>query len=534
MLSTALALGAMATLAAEPLIDRSMPNVVFVFTDDQDWVLGSMEAMPNTRRLIMEEGTTMTNAFATTPICCPSRAEVQTGRYMHNTKVFGNACGGTDWQDGPEKFNVGWYAQQQGYATLYAGKYLNNYGSAAVGGVAHVPRGWNQWLGLVGNSKYWNYSISNNGVEEKHGHDYSVDYYTDLVANQSLAFLKNATDNALPFFMMLGTPASHGNNDPAPQYEQSYAGRTAPRSASWNKAPQPDKHWLLRSVQPMDANHINVSDVYYQRRFSVLRSVDDLVVRLMAALEQSQQLDNTYILYSSDHGYHLGQFGMIYDKRMPYDSDTRVPLFLRGPNVPKNMTLPNLVGHIDIAPTILDMMGIKTPANMDGRSWLPLLSSPSTEWRDTLLVEYSSDGHAPMGHALSEEEWELVHFPHTAINTAAVPCSADASDSMSIVGACSCTRKLPDGTIADTSPCDIVNNTYACVRTMQDSVNSLYCQFDDDDNFVEYYDLALDPWSVTNLASSTSAAELKRLSAMLDSYRRCEGEGCFNPMPSSV
>ena len=122
--------------------------------------------------------------------------------------------------------------------------------------------------------------MSNNGVEEKHGNDYTLDYFTDRLANRTLEFMKNATAQGdVPFFVMVGTPACHGPNDQAPQYNQTYAGRVAPRLPSWNKAPQPDKHWLLRQIIPMDSGHANVSDVYFQRRWSVLRSVDDLVER---------------------------------------------------------------------------------------------------------------------------------------------------------------------------------------------------------------------------------------------------------------
>ena len=204
-----------------------------------------------------------------------------------------------------------------------------------VGGLGRWPQGWDQWYGLQGNSKYYNYLVSNNGKTEQHGSDYHKDYFTDRLLNRSLEFLANATaeGNDAPFFMMIGTPASHGPNDPAPQYEQTYAGMTSPRVPSWNKAPQPDKHWLLRQIVPMDDVHINVSDIFFQRRWSVLRSVDDMVESLHDFLVSKNEWDNTFFLYSSDHGYHLGEFGMLYDKRMLYETDIRVPLFVKGPGI---------------------------------------------------------------------------------------------------------------------------------------------------------------------------------------------------------
>lgn len=244
---------------------------------------------------------------------------------MHNTEVYGNDCGGEAFINGPEKLNVATYAKSLGYTTFYAGKYLNTYGSSNVGGLARIPDGWDQWYGLQGNSKYYGYSVSNNGVEEKHGSDYTTDYFTDRLANRTLDFFANATKTGAPFFAMVGTPACHGPNDQAPQYMQTCecamrprnpmscvpslsdahahcprmhtdAGKVAPRVPSWNKAPQPDKHWLLRQIVAMDSGHINVSDVTFQRRWSVLRSVDDLVERWVNFLTEAGVMDNTYFL----------------------------------------------------------------------------------------------------------------------------------------------------------------------------------------------------------------------------------------------
>jgi arylsulfatase A-like enzyme len=297
-----LALAAALPFAAA-LPQQLQHNVIMVLTDDQDILLGSMDPngpMQKTRKLVVDKGAYFTNGFATTPICCPSRAEITSGRYMHNTRVYGNDCGGMEWVNGPEKLNMATYLSNAGYTTFYAGKYLNNYGSAKVGGCAHVPPGWDQcgqqrafcrpflpphtksisdkaarvvppfvarrWYGLVGNSKYYGYTVctGNNG-SEVHGQDYATDYFTDRIANRTLEFLANVTAHKSPFFAMTGTPASHGPNDPAPQYSETYANMKSPRLPSWNVAPNPDKHYLLRHVLPMDEQHANVSDVFFQR-----------------------------------------------------------------------------------------------------------------------------------------------------------------------------------------------------------------------------------------------------------------------------
>eukprot|EP00912_Choanoflagellata_sp_UC4_P000617 UC4_evm9s379 len=387
----------------------SKPNVLFLLTDDQDLVLGSMDPdgpMQKTRKLVIEKGVW---------------AEIQTGRYMHNTKVYGNDCGGQDFIDGPEKLNVGFYAKLHGYTTFYAGKYLNNYGSPKVGGLSRIPPGWDQWYGLEGNSK-------------------------------TLEFLANATKNRdVPFFAMMGTPACHGPNDPAPQYLQTYAGRSSPRTPSWNKAPQPNKHWLLRQIVPMDEAHANTSDIYFARRWSVLRSVDDMVEKLFAFLRERNVLDNTFFLYTGDHGYHLGQFGMLYDKRMLYETDIRTPLFAFGPGIPAGLIVNESAVHVDLAPTILDMMGIPTPEQMDGRSWLALAQNRSDKPapRNKFMVEYSGGGQPEWAEAQDDDG--IFYTPGCT--------NVDKSNEALLGCHVSCTVGALSGVVMDISPCDGRNNS---------------------------------------------------------------------------
>merc|ERR1719230_2467301 len=115
-------------------------------------------------------------------------------------------------------------------------------------------------------------------------------------------------------------------------------------------------------------------DELMRARWGVLLSIDDLVAGIVHTLADIGELDNTYIFFSSDHGYHLGQFRIPIEKMLPYETDIRIPLFMRGPGIKPGTELDEMVANIDIAPTILDLAGIDVPPIMDGQSMAHLLT----------------------------------------------------------------------------------------------------------------------------------------------------------------
>lgn len=129
----------------------------------------------------------------TSPLCCPSRSSILTGQYVHNHHAKNNSlsggCSSSSWQQGPEKRSISTYMKSMGYKTFFGGKYLNRYGNPQVGGPQHVPPGWDEWYGLVGNSRYYNYTLSVNGQPEKHGDSYGPDYLTDLLVSTCTSLL---------------------------------------------------------------------------------------------------------------------------------------------------------------------------------------------------------------------------------------------------------------------------------------------------------------------------------------------------------
>ncbi|KAK7456546.1 hypothetical protein BaRGS_00039344 [Batillaria attramentaria] len=350
------------------------PNIVLIMTDDQDVLLGSLKAMPKLHDLLVNEGAYFNNSFTSTPMCCPSRSSTLTGLYVHNHNVYTNNdnCSSPQWQEEHEPRTFATYLQKGGYRTGYFGKYLNKYDGE------RTPVGWDQWVGLVRNSRFYNYTLNYQGSLQKHYDNYYNDYLTDLIANDSVAFFKRSKRSfpqSNPVMMFLSVPAPHGPEDAAPQYQHMFVNNTDHRTASWNLAPNDDKQWLLRQMQPLTPQYKLFTDLLQRRRLQTLQSVDDLVEKVYHELAMLGELDNTYLIFTSDHGYHLGQFGLVKGKSLAYDFDVRVPLVIRGPGIKAGSVIRNVAANVDLAPTILSMAGMEVPGHMDGTSLLDVLKA---------------------------------------------------------------------------------------------------------------------------------------------------------------
>lgn len=476
------------------------PNIVLILTDDLDVAIGGLNPLNKTKKLIGDAGMTFTNAFVASPLCCPSRASILTGKYPHNHHVINNTldgnCSSKAWQKSEEPHTFpALLKASAGYQTFFAGKYLNQYGHSEAGGVEHVPLGWSYWVGLDKNSKYYNYTLSVNGKAQKHGADYSKDYLTDLLANMSLDFLQYKTSYQ-PFFMMVSTPAPHSPWTAAPQYQNSFKNTKAPRDPNFNIHGK-DKHWLIRQAKtPMSNSSIQFLDDAFRGRWQTLLSVDDLVEKIVKRLEVRGELNNTYIFFTSDNGYHTGQFSLPVDKRQLYEFDIRVPLMVRGPNIKPNQTSQMLVANVDLGPTILDIAGYNVnKTQMDGMSFLPVMEGKmnGTSWRTDILVEYEGEGRN----------------------------KSDPTCPLLGPGVSEC---FPDCVCEDS-----YNNTYACVRTIAPSSNLQYCEFDDNEIFVEVYNVTADPYQLTNIAKTIDKEVLEKMNHRLMMLQSCSGQSCRTP-----
>ncbi|XP_048242352.1 N-acetylglucosamine-6-sulfatase-like isoform X1 [Haliotis rufescens] len=507
-------LGALVLLGVvTPLRASVLPNIVFILTDDQDVELNGQDPIVKTRELIAARGMTFTHMYVSSPLCCPSRSSILTGKYVHNHHGINNSvsggCSSPEWQQMNEVAAFPVYLKKQGYSTFFAGKYLNQYGFPQTGGVKHVPPGWDWWVGLVGNSVYYNYTLSINGTAEKHGDVYERDYLTDVIHRRGQEFLEmQSRDSLSPFFMMLSTPACHDPFTPAPQYNSTFSDARAPRGGSFNLHAE-DKHWLIQqALTPMPDDTIEYIDTTFRNRWRTLQSLDDMVEGVVKTLDTKGMLDNTYIFFSSDNGFHLGQFSMPYDKRQAYEFDVKVPLMVRGPGISKDVVISDSVLNIDLAPTFLELAGATPPASMDGMSLLPILNGtkdPSVPFRVQFLTEHSGVG----------------------------------SDSVP-----NCPQYNGQGMMVCKMHCvcqDSRNNTYTCLRYRSNSVDYKYCEFEDDNvstddsptevtmetkRFQELYDLKKDRYELTNIVHQASPEILAVLKTNLNEMKICTGDSC--------
>jgi N-acetylglucosamine-6-sulfatase len=368
------------------------PNIILVLTDDQDVQLGSGNYMPNVKKLLVQQGASFSNFYVPLSLCCPSRTSILRGQFPHNSGVLTNTLpnGGFEkaYASGVESATVATLLHNAGYRTVLLGKYLNGYPDTA--SPTYVPPGWDEWYSPAAGNPYseYNYTMNENGALVEYG-DKPADYLTDVIRARAVDFIKRAAATpSQPLFVFFATYAPHEPFTPAPRHASLFPQVTAPRPPSFNEADVSGKPEYIRTRALLTPGQISGMDEDYRNRLRSLQAVDEAVADLVATLEATGRLSNTYIFFSSDNGYHMGEHRLLPGKYTPYETDIHVPLIVRGPGVPAGAVRRQLAGNLDLAETFADLAGVPPLPFSDGRSLKSLFgATPPVAWRQAFLLE---------------------------------------------------------------------------------------------------------------------------------------------------
>jgi N-acetylglucosamine-6-sulfatase len=445
-------------------------NIVFVLTDDLSWNL--VQYMPHVLQM-KQQGTTFSRYLVTDSLCCPSRSSIFTGKYPHNTTVFSNGGDGGGYPQferaGNPTQTFASVLEPAGYQTRMMGKYLNGY----------VPKqnqkdpGWTGW-NVAGEGGYneYGYELNNDGTVKLYGGaDAGTDtYLTDVISGIGTAFIQNAAFG--PFMLEAATFAPHAPYTPAPRHGGLF-NVTLPRppaNPAFATANTNPPNWLAEHPALTNAQ-VATLDKDFNLRVEAVQAVDEMIAAFMAQLTTSQVDQRTYLFFSSDNGYHMGDHNLAAGKQTAFDHDINVPLIVMGPGVPQGATIDKIVENIDLCPTFAEIAGTAPPPTVDGHSLLPpILGQDVADWRNVALIEH----HGPDLEAM------------------------DPSD--------------PDN--EDTS---VAPNSYEAIRM----TNAVYVEYQDGEK--EYYDLTTDPFEQTNTASSLTTAQTQLFHNTITAIQNCTG-----------
>jgi N-acetylglucosamine-6-sulfatase len=375
------------------------PNIVFVLTDDQDYESFKREVMPNTFKYLVDRGTTFTNYYDATPLCCPARASLLTGQYGHNNGVLANKPGYGDLAENDSVLPV--WLQRAGYGTAIVGKFLNGYESS-VSDKDEVAPGWDLWSVEVGNARgYYDFKLAVNGKQRKES--YTGEYLTSVIngrAEEDVGELAGPE----PFYLWITHSAPHveninadsggpcgGLSVPPPRDVGRFDSIGLPRLPGVREPDVSDKPAIVSGQPALTPEKRTALRHRYQCRVETLPEVDRGIAGLVRALRETDELDDTVIVFSSDNGVFDGQHRLPGGKGLAYEEAAHLPLVIRVP--PKYRggsaapaTVDSLVANIDLAPTFVDWAGTDTcpesgPCRvMDGLSLIPLLQGSAREW----------------------------------------------------------------------------------------------------------------------------------------------------------
>lgn len=397
------------------------PNIVFVLIDDLRWDdLGCtgnpFVQSPNIDR-IAREGAQFRNAFATTPLCSPSRGSILTSQYAHTHGIVDN----TDRSAQSHRLHTfPQDLQKAGYETAFVGKWH-------MGNDSTRRPGFDRWFCLQGQGTSFDPVVNDDGKEAA-----LTGYVTDVLNAKGVEYVRQP--HAKPFLLYLSHKAIHpesyqgpdgklsdptlSNFIPAPRHKSLYEGAVIPRAASFGVPPldKPALRQEITGLGPLGPETVS-SDKVILNRLRMLAAVDEGVGELIKALDDTGQLDNTVFVVAGDHGYFYGEHGLSIERRLAYEESIRIPLLVRYPAMVNSGSAPEGIAlTLDLGPTLVELGGGVVPPTYQGRSLVPLLTGEQpSDWRRSFLIEYFSDTVFPrmneMGYrAVRGDRWKYIHY----------------------------------------------------------------------------------------------------------------------------
>lgn len=408
------------------------PSIILINLDDADYQMFSPEMLklyPHIKGLV-DQSLSFTNLHVTTPFCAPSRAALFRGQYAHRTGVRVNIPDyplSLSFRGGYSEFlrqkheqeELGVWMRRAGYHTMMIGKYHHN------GFDFKIPPGWDDFYMSNGGRYMGTYRFTNRDNRDG-GHSKNPDdvYRTDQEKIDAIRLIKLHTEKqtrhsaansfsirrkpklkttssttsngSQPFFLYLAPLAPHrpvGNDFTnmvhKARYDDWHPELRIPKTPDFDTAPLSDKP-PHRQSPPYTEAELDLLHLEYLSRARAVKSVDDLLGEILETLKACGIRRSTYIFFTSDNGYQLGQH-RLHGKLYPYRICTNVPLYVSGPGITGGTTADHLLGHIDLCPTILELAGAKIPEFIDGKSFTPLLKNPKatneTTWREPVVIE---------------------------------------------------------------------------------------------------------------------------------------------------
>ncbi len=399
------------------------PNIIFIMSDDHaaHAISAYSSRLINTPNLdrLAREGMRFDNCFATNAICTPSRAAILTGKYAHlnGVPVFNHIDSS---QPMLQK-----YLQQSGYYTGLIGKWHLG-GNDPQRPDDGKPTGFDYWNILPGQGAYFDPMMIEMGARKK-----LTGYTTDLITDLAIEFLKNRPADK-PFLLMYHHKAPHRNWQPDEKHRRQFEQVEVPEPATFNDdyagksdaSRQATMHIDrdltdsdLKMPPPAGLSGQALKKWKYQRYMrdylACVAAVDDNIGRFLNYLDQSGLAENTIVIYTSDQGFFLGEHNF-FDKRFMYEESLRMPFLIRWPgHIRPGSVNKKMILNVDFAPLMLEAAGLSVPAEMQGRSFLPLLQSRTPrDWRTAMYYRYYHPGHHNVAahYGVRTERYKLIYF----------------------------------------------------------------------------------------------------------------------------